>query len=270
MPFLVECRCRQRFSAADHLAGAVVSCPACGAPIQVGAAPAAAGLSTAPPPNPHGTSWQQFRRNPFWYFLHGVDVAEYQAGQTPPATRGARKLILLSLALVVLGLAILTFLIAAVRFGLGFGFLFMLFGLGVAFVPLLFGFYFFAAGLLESQILMMSRRGRGVRYLFGDQGARWFFLVMGCLALAIGLVIQLGFVAGAAIGKDPNRNRNAPPQAADNRRHHIQIAAPQGAAADKAREELIEEFRRANAKVLQDPEVAAEFEKSLRERFPER
>jgi hypothetical protein len=58
--------------------------------------------------------------------------------------------------------------------------------------------------------------------------------------------------------------------AADNRPHHIQIAAPQGAAADKAREDFIEEFRRANAEVLQDPEVAAEFEKSLRERFPDR
>jgi hypothetical protein len=172
--------------------------------------------------------------------------------------------------LLVIGLATVTFLIAAVRFGFGLGLLMAVMGLGIAFVPLLFGFYFVATGLLESSILMMSRRGRGVRYLFGDQGARWFFIGAGCCALLIGLTIQLAFVAGAAIGKDPNRNRNAPAQVVDDPRHHRVIPALQGAAADQAREQLIEEFRKANADLLQDPEVAAEFEKSLRERFPDR
>ena len=276
MPLLVECRCRQRFSAAEHLQGTVVPCPACGAPISVAVAPGSASqaatspFAAGPPPNPHGTAWQQFARNPFWYFLHGVDVAEYQPGQTPPATRQAQKLLLAGLTLVVLGLALLTFLIATVRFGAWLGFLMTLMGLGIAFVPLLFGFYFLAAGLLESDLLMMSRKGRGVRYMFGDQGARWFFIICGCPALLIGLGIQLAFVAGAAIGRDPKRDRNAPAQVADDPRHHFERPALQGAEADRIREQRIEEHRREFADILKDPEMAAEFEKSLREQFPDR
>ncbi|HEX5106133.1 MAG TPA: phage holin family protein [Pirellulaceae bacterium] len=248
-------------------------CPTCGSPITVaGPRPAGTPFAThpAPPPNPHGTASQQFRRNPFWYVFHGVEMPQYQAGCTPRATRRTQKRMLAGLGVVVLGLALLTFAIAAARFGLWFGLGFMFFGLGVAFVPLLFGFYFVAAGLLESDLLMMSRKGRGVRYLFGDQGARWFFIIAGCPMLLIGLMIQLGFVAGAAIGRDPNRNRNAPVQAADDRPQHVPLDAAQAAANDRARKQMIEDFRRENADLLQNPEVAAEFEKKLREQFPDR
>lgn len=266
MPIVVECRCRQRFSAADSLAGSFVACPACGSPIAVAAAPAIAApppVYAAPPPNPHGTAGQQFRRNPFWYLLHGVDVADCQPAPTPPATRKAQKLILASLALVVLGLALLTFLIGAVRFGLGFAFGFMLFGLGVAFVPLVFGFYFLAAGLLEWQILMMSRKGRGVRYLFGDQGARWFFIIGGCPAILIGFLIQLAFVAGAAIGDDPNRDRNAPAQMAAD---PVEDPPPKPLVLDRrAREQSAQKFRRENAELYRDhPEIAASLEETIR------
>jgi hypothetical protein len=265
MPLLVECRCRQRFSAADHLAGTVVACPACGSPIHVAAPPPTSPpFAAGPRPNPHGTAWQQFTRNPFWYFLRGVDVAEYQPGQTPPATHRAQKLILASLALVVLGLALLTFVIATVRFGPWLGLLMTLMGLGVAFVPLLFGFYFVAAGLLESNLLMMSRRGRGVRYLFGDRGARWFFIVCGCPALLIGFLIQLAFVAGAAIGKDPDRHRNPPAQ------FMAQPAAelpPKPVVLDRrTREQEAEKFKRENPDLYRDhPEVAASLEYTIRE-----
>lgn len=246
-------------------------CPACGSPIQIAAAaPSAVPFAAGPRPNPHGTAWQQFSRNPFWYLLHGVDVAEYQPAPTSPGTRSVQKSILVGLALVVLGLATVTFLIGAARFGLWFAFTFMLFGLAVAFVPLLFGFYFVAAGLLESNLLMMSRKGRGVRYLLGDQGARWFFIVCGCPALLIGFLIQLAFVAGAAIGDDPDRDRNAPAPVAADPRHEFHRPALQGAEAERIREQRIEEHRREFADILSDPEMAAEFEKSLREQFPDR
>lgn len=269
MPQVVECRCRQRFNAADSLVGSVVPCPACGAPITI---PAASPTipANSPPSNPHGAASEQFRRDPFWYLLHGVDVAAYQPGQTSAATLRAQKFLLLGLAMVVPGLAILTLLIATARFGLAVGAMMALASLGVAFVPLLFGFYFLTTGLLESQVLMMSRRGRGVRYLFGDQGARWFFIICGLPALVIGLVIQLAFVAGAAIGRDPNRNRNAPAQLDNDAGHQLVIPAPQGAAADRARQELLDEMRKANAEVLKDPAVAAEFEKSIRDRLGDR
>jgi hypothetical protein len=224
-------------------------------------------FAAGPRPNPHGTAWQQFRRNPFWYFLHGVDVAEYQAAPTAPATHKAYKLILAGLALVILGLALLTFLIAAFRFGLWFAFTFMLFGLAVAFVPLLFGFYFVAAGLLESNLLMMSRKGRGVRYLLGDQGARWFFIICGCPALLIGLGIQLAFVAGAAIGEDPDRNRNAPPLAIALPAVDLANEPPKPVVLDRRiREREAEKFKRENADLYRDhPEIAASLEYSIRE-----
>lgn len=276
MAIVIECRCRHRFSAADQLLGTFIPCPVCGAPILVAAPPASVPFAAGPfsagtQPNTPGTAWQQFTRNPFWYFLHGVDLAEYQPAQTPPATRKAQKLFLAGLALVVLGLALLTFLIATVRFGVWLGLLMTLMCLGVAFVPLLFGFYFVTAGLLEWDLLMLSRKGRGVRYLFGDQGARWFFIISGCPALLIGLLIQLGFVAGAAIGDDPKRGaRKAPAQVTDDTRHHFERPALKGAEADRILEQRIEEHRREFADILKDPEVAAEFEKSLRERFPNR
>src|SRR6187399_2125295 len=105
MAIVVECRCRHRFSAADHLLGTFVACPVCGAPIMAAAPPAGVPFSTGSfssgtQPNTHGTAWQQFTRNPFWYFLHGVDLAEYQTAQTPPATRKAQKMFLAGLALV--------------------------------------------------------------------------------------------------------------------------------------------------------------------------
>jgi hypothetical protein len=275
MAIVVECHCRHRFSAADSLQGTFVACPGCGAPIMVAAPPARVPVAAGPfsagtQPNTHRTAWQQFTRNPFWFFLHGVDLAEYQRTQTPPATRKVQKLFLAGLALVVLGLALLTFLIATVRFGIWLGLGMSLMGLGVAFVPLLFGFYFVAAGLLESNLLMLSRNGRGVRYLFGDQGARWFFIISGCPALLIGLLIQLGFVAGAAIGHDPKRAHNAPAQVTDDPRHHFERPALEGAEADRILEQRIEEHRREFADILKDPEMAAEFEKSLRERLPNR
>jgi len=268
MPFLVECRCRQRFSAANHLAGTVVACPACGSPINVAAAPPlAVPFAAGPRPNPHGTAWQQFSRNPFWYFLHGVDVAEYQAAPTAPATRTAHKIILASLALAILGLALLTFLIAAFRFGLWFAFTFMVFGLAVAFVPLLFGFYFVAAALLESNILMMSRKGRGIRYLFGDQGARWFFIILGCPALLIGLGIQLAFVAGAAIGRDLNRHRHAPAPVAAEPAADPANEPPKPFVLDRrTREREAEKFKGENAVLYRDhPEIAASLEYAIRE-----
>jgi hypothetical protein len=270
MPLIVECRCRQRFSAPDHLLRTVIPCPACGAPISIVAPPASVPFASAPPHNPHGTTSQQFRRNPFWYFLRGVETAEYQPGQTSPAARTAQKLVLASLAMLVLGLSLLTFSIATVRFGLGLGFLMAVMGLGMAFVPLLFGFYFLTAGLLEWQFLMMSRKGRGVRYLFGDQGARWFFIAVACPALLIGLGIQVVVLAGAILGRDPNRDRHAPAQFAADPEHEFHRPALQGAEAERIREQRIEEHRREFADILKDPEMAAEFEKSLREQFPDR
>ncbi len=268
MPLVVECRCRQRFSVPDKLRGAVARCPACGSPITISAGPPAPKTKLAD--KPHGTATQQFLRSPFWFFLHGVRLADYQPGQTPPATRTAQNRILAGLALVVLGLGLLTFIVALIRFGLVLGFAIPLMGLAIAFVPFLFGFYFFATGLWGSQLLMMSRRGRGVRYLFGDHGARWFFIAVGCAALLIGFLIQLTFLGGAIFGRDPDRDRNTPTQVVDDPRHRRTVPALQGAEADRVREEIIEEFRKANAEVLQDPEVAAEFEKSLHERFPDR
>jgi hypothetical protein len=270
MPIVVECRCRQRFSAENHLQGTFVGCPCCGAPVMVAAPPASVHFVAGTEPNKHGTAWQQFTRNPFWFFLHGIDLSEYQPTQTSPATRKTQKTIFVGLVLVVLGLALLTFLIATIRFGVLLGLGMSLMGLGVAFVPLLFGFYFVAAGLFESNLLMRSRRGRSVRYVFGDQGARWFFIICGCPALLIGLLIQLGFVAGAAIGHDPKRVRNAPAQIADDRQHHFERPGLKGPEADRILEQRIEEHRREFADILKDPEMAAEFEKSLRERFPDR
>jgi hypothetical protein len=252
------------------LLGSVVACPACGAPISVAAAPPASVPFATAPPNPHGTATQQFRANPFWFFLRGVEMPEYQAGPASACARSMRKLVLASLALAVLLLALFTFLIATARFGPWHGFLMAAMGLGIAFVPLLFGFYFLATALLESQLLMMSRRGRGVRYLFGDLGARWFFIAVACPALLIGLGIQLVVLAGAVFGRDPNANRNAPAHLAADPQHEFHRPALQGAEAERIREQRIEEHRREFADILSDPEMAAEFEKSLREQFPDR
>jgi hypothetical protein len=270
MPLVVECRCRQRFSAADHLVGTVAACPACGSPITIVAPPAAnVPPASGPLPNPHGTASQQLRQNPFWFFLRGVEMPEHQAAPTTHRARTVRTFVLAGLGLTVFSLAMLTFLIATARFGLALGAGMPLMGLGVAFVPLLFGFYFLATALFESQLLMMSRRGRGVRYLFGDQGARWFFIAVACPALLIGLGIQLVFLAGAIFGRDPDRKRNAPAAAADPQHEFHRPALP-AAEAERLREEMIEEHRRRFADILKDPEMAAEFEKSLQEQFPDR
>jgi hypothetical protein len=146
------------------LVGTVAPCPACGSPITIAAgSPAVAPLAELPhavtPPIPPGTATAQFRRNPFWYLLHGVDMAAYQAGRVPHTTRRMHRLLLVGLAMIVLGLALLTFLIATIRFGIGLKHMMALLGLGIAFVPLLFGFYYLTAGLLEWQVLIRVSLG---------------------------------------------------------------------------------------------------------------
>ncbi|MCI0362105.1 MAG: DUF1559 domain-containing protein [Planctomycetaceae bacterium] len=52
MPVVVSCRCGQRFQAPDHLAGKTVPCPACGQPLSIGSASAAAAPAAAQKPRP--------------------------------------------------------------------------------------------------------------------------------------------------------------------------------------------------------------------------
>ncbi len=216
MPQVVVCgKCRQQFEAADFLAGTTVGCPACGAPLAIPRPMLAAAGPATSAPAPYAT-----RSPPAETLRWGAQIDDL-ARYLPPQFRrrdravGLAILVIAAALWLLLVLPALPMLLHGVR-----GHLAQVLGrIGWLSVIFWIGMLISSAGVFEWSFFMNSYKMQVTREWFGDQGARWFLVVIGafpiCAALGLLALPQVMGLAArvrhAAIGPVIPRPRLAPP-----------------------------------------------------------
>lgn len=198
MPQVVACgKCRQQFEAADFLAGTTVGCPACGAPLSIPRPMLAAAVPATPAPLSALRS--PLAASPAWG-AQIDDLARYLPPQFRRRDRavGLAILVIAAALWLLLVLPALPMLLHGVRGPLAqvlgrIGWLSVIFWIGMLIS---------SAGVFEWSFFMNSYKMQVTREWFGDQGARWFLVVLGafpiCAALGLLAVPQVMSLAARA------------------------------------------------------------------------
>jgi hypothetical protein len=185
-------------------------------PITYGALVAPAHPNSAP--NPYGTYGQQMARNPLGTMFFGPQMPAYQASRDPAVWTERKRLYrywlyllgatigLATIGPLLAGLAALNPVVAASGLAMG------IFWLAWPGIFIAVGLILYSGALFEWSWFFNSRRLRGVRSWWGDQGARGLYLWMGGLMVGggsgvamIGSLVVIGATLVAALQPKPGR-----------------------------------------------------------------
>lgn len=171
-------------------------------PLSPAADPLPTGRPKASRPRPYPGALTQFLSNPIGYMIRGPMMPDYEKSDRQGWKRSRNHRIAWGLLGTWLAMMLLAGLVSTAYVGPAGLFVGVLATFIVTCIPMAIGFYVFLGALFEWGFFFNAREAKRYRMIFGNQGARTFYFLLGGAFLAVGY-----FLCVYCITKFPSQNK---------------------------------------------------------------